>query len=181
MPRQKYQQIFYGSRKKKPKSTYYRHLKIKQGRLNLGSTEQNHYITNIVPESINNIVEINSTLESFDYNEDNPVIQCNEIDHNSPSNFFDLIKEDQIQYTCISLLSLFYTGNFTQSGLDLIISHLQNFVTFKIPASFDQLLKRIQGKSLDYKKIWYCPKCNLEVTPLNCYQRECLICSDKTK
>ena len=97
------------------------------------------------------------------------------------SNFNSLDENDKIKYCCLSLLSLFFAGNFTQEGLRLIISHLQNFIDFAIPKSFDRLTNKIDSRPLPYDKVWFCDFCDTIIDLKSCYQRNCHLCVHATK
>jgi hypothetical protein len=190
MSKRKIQRIFTGEILEKPIRTYYRHLALKRGKLkatinsiNTDNTRLNE-INPIISQSvecvsndqeINNIDSLTNSNEFFRYE------NRNLIDDHSIRNFFHLDKDEQMKYMSISLLSLFFAGNFTQVGLQLIVSHLQNFIEFKIPKTFDQMLNRVQGRSLEYEKIWFCQTCNTEVKLENYYQRDCSSCEEKPK
>ena len=97
-------------------------------------------------------------------------------------NYFNSLDEnDKITYCCLSLLSLFFAGNFTQEGLRLIISHLQNFIDFSIPKSFDRLTNIIDSRFLPYDKVLFCDFCDTIIDLKSWYQRNCHLCVQATK
>ncbi len=84
--------------------------------------------------------------------------------------------EDLLYY---SLLTLFFSGNFTQSAFKLALEHTQLFTKIKIPKTIDQLIAKIEDEKLTYTKKWFCQNCKQELTLENNKQRKCLICSNK--
>lgn len=183
MNRGKYNKFFSGLIGKKPRSTIYDHSR------NIRHSNPQLQLEPIVDYRINsaqlNHIEIETNLnnEIIYNNLDQESSQLN-ISINEPENlqeFSELDLNDKKKYICISLLSLFYAGNFTQAGLELIVKHLQNFLDFKLPRTFDQIILRLDPQNLEYKKQWFCPKCQIEVELNYYYQRECHICDEKTK
>ena len=185
MNRAKYNRFFSGAIGKKPRTTIYNHSKKRRlietiNRHNDDQIDHGYNLNESNPtipieietENINNgevlINPFNVERGEFTYTE-------------NLDDFSDLDPNEKKKYICFSLLSLFYAGNFTQTGLELIVRHLQHFLDFKIPKTFDQLVLRLEPKNIEFKKKWFCPKCQSEVVLDWHYQRECHNCDEKTK
>jgi hypothetical protein len=78
-----------------------------------------------------------------------------------------------------SLLTLFFSGNFTQSAFKLLLEHTQLFTNIKLPKSIDQIITKIEEEKLTYSKKWYCQNCKEEVNLENNKQRNCFKCLNK--
>jgi hypothetical protein len=198
MYRKRYNKIFLGLVNKKPKRTYFNHLKYKTRKINNIQlvTPSCHSLTNTVnmscteskprlvigPEVHENVSDEMITDSDAIYAIDGPIIfDDRKQKSDNFRNINSLDENDKIKYCCISLLSLFYAGNFTQEGLRLIIAHLQNFVDFQLPKSFDRLINKIDSQTLSYDKVWFCDFCDKIINLKSCYQRNCHLCVQETK
>ena len=98
-------------------------------------------------------------------------------DEEAASNAYQEPQEDKI---CASLLTLFYSGNLTQSAFKLVLEHTQLLTQVTLPKSFDQLLIKMKVfESDEYNKTWFCQKCKKKTNLICSKQRACLICKEK--
>ena len=98
-------------------------------------------------------------------------------DEEALSNDYQGPREDSIY---ASLLTLFYSGNLTQSAFKLVLEHTQLLTQIILPKSFDQLLNKMKiFESNDYNKTWFCQNCKKQTELVYSKQRSCLICNEK--
>ena len=187
--------------KKPPKSTYYLHqkklknkpLKLKNnimllngsidnsishednnninGLLELPFVEQEHEMLNSATTSVSNIIEEEDVTQknlSIVYDTNLFNIDLNEID-----------ADEQVNYICMSLLTLFFAGNLTQTALQLITEYVQMFTKIKVPKTLNSLLNNANIKPFEYSKQNYCQICCKEVTLDRPHQRQCSICRNR--
>jgi hypothetical protein len=87
--------------------------------------------------------------------------------------------DEQVNYICMSLLTLFFAGNLTQTALQLITEYVQMFTKIKIPKTLNSLLNSSNIKPFDYSKQNYCQLCCKEVTLERPHQRQCSFCRNR--
>lgn len=92
------------------------------------------------------------------------------------SNIDSKTKQKQI---CMALLTLFFSGDFSKTGLSKIIEFTQIFNDVKLPKSFINLINRLDKNPIQYEKKWYCAKCAVYVVLKHQYQRRCTTCNTK--
>ncbi len=132
--------------------------------LRSGMTEQSH-TNNELPST--SFAAYSSTCETSLVIEDEEAL---------PNNYQEP-REDSIY---ASLLTLFYSGNLTQSAFKLLLEHTQLLTQINLPKSFDQLLNKMKiFESNNYNKTWFCQKCKKETELVYSKQRSCLICNEK--
>jgi hypothetical protein len=120
-----------------------------------------------------NIIESNTNVEE-QANICNFEIVVDEIDDSN--NYSEI---DSKTISC-SLLSLFYTGNFSQTQLKLIIEFIQLFTKQKIPKNFNNLVNGLEMElKNNYTKNWYCHHCSKKVELSYHMQRTCFECKNK--
>ncbi len=82
-------------------------------------------------------------------------------------------KQKQIS---MALLTLFFSGDFSKTGLSKITEFTQIFSDVKIPKSFVNLLNQLDKNPINYEKKWFCATCFVYVRLHHQYQRRCSRC-----
>ena len=151
--------------------------------------DTNHHSEEILNDDFLGTNNVNEDLSESTYNTDSQVEinESSQINNNITSietsqisvNYNDLEMDTKTKQKQISLalLTLFFSGDFTKTGLSKIIELTQMFSDVKLPKAFVNLINRLEKSPIKYEKKWFCVECFAYVEIENQYQRRCTQCS----
>ena len=97
-------------------------------------------------------------------------------------NIKQIEKLDESSLINMCLLSLFYSGKFTQDAFRSVLRLFKLTTGNDIPTNFNSLVKILlkeTDQNINYKKKWFCQKCKDHMHLTQSKQRNCSICKTR--